>query len=124
MQMNTSKKATTTAGAGAAQPTPNGAIMKLDVAKQAQDMKARIERINDLARKTSYLFRVRESLHDLQSFTIESGDSVDGVVLRDSEGRTWRSANSFLIKKVVSTLIEEFERKNTELEMEIVSATI
>lgn len=120
--MKTTSKAAAPTKSVSEKPT-NGAVVKLDHAKQAQDMKSRIERINVLSRKTNQLFRLRESMHDLAAFKIDAAEVIDSVVLRDSEGNTWRTSNQFIVGKIQETVVAEFERKSAELETEILSAT-
>jgi hypothetical protein len=101
-----------------------GAIVKLNAIEQAETIQKRMQKIAELNRKTTQLFKLRENQRDLEAFNTEGDKIFDCVKITDAEGKDWRTSNSFLLKRIVDVMLEEFNQKTTQIEVEILSASI
>jgi hypothetical protein len=127
--MKTTPKAQAVSGEVRAQESTALLTGPLKVVKQEEQtpgqlLAERIKRIADLNKKSAQLYMLRENLQALESFNVESDKVSDCVKIDDGNGNTWRTTNSFLVKRIQSVMVEEFNTKIDELNKEILSAII
>jgi hypothetical protein len=113
---------TTTPNSAKAETITKGAIVKLNAIEQAETIQKRMQKIAELNRKTTQLFKLRENQRDLEAFNVEGDKIYDCVKITDADGKDWRTSNSFLLKRIVDVMLEEFNQKTTQIEVEILSA--
>lgn len=101
-----------------------GQVVKIDARMQIPPIQSRIQKIAELSKKTVQLHKLKENLQDLEGFTFESDKVFECVRLSDNDGREWKTSNSFLLKKLVDSMVEEFRKKADEIESEILEASI
>lgn len=123
------KKAQDVSGEVRAQDKTAVLTAPLTVVKQVEQtpgelLAERIKRIAELNRKSAHLFKLRENLQELESFNVESDKVTDCVKMEDGNGNMWRTTNSFLVKRIQSVMVEEFNTKINELNTEILTAII